>query len=144
MVPVCIHVEYCVIGVYRISCHHPQIITIGFECQETILHSAKIVSRVHRAMNEVPSNTSMARLLKIPDQAGTLKSPMQIRKSNMLSMFTTWRCSVRNWGDLVDLMDSFQADSMKYLFFKFGLALVSSKFATLQNSFYLIPREILT
>lgn len=92
-----------------------EISTTSSQCQGMILHSVGNIPHIHQSMNDVPSNTSTARLLKIPNLGRTKRSPVQMENGAMPSIFTTSQFAVRSCSDLVHLTDSLQASGRNVL-----------------------------
>lgn len=113
-----------------------EIITTGFEWKGISLCSVGFIPRIYQSVTSIPSNTSTARFPTIPSQVHMRRSPLQIKNGTMSSLFTASWTSVYNAGDLIDLIDSFQAEGSKSLLVKFGPAPISNKLATVNEAFY--------
>lgn len=71
------------------------------------------------------------------------RSLMRLNNGTIPSVFTTSRLAVRNGGDSVNLLESFQPGGRKSLLIKLGWVPVSSKLAVVNKAFDLAPIEIL-
>lgn len=69
---------------------------------------------------------------------------MQVNNGRMPSLFTAWGVAIRNFRELIDLVDSFQAYDRKFLLINLGLALVLSEQASVNKELELKPIKMLT
>lgn len=121
-----------------------EIIAICFRHEGTILQSVGNIQRVHWWMNKVPSNTSAVKLSKTPDQERSGRSPVPMDICTISSMFSTSWLDAGSCGELIDLMESFQASDPKSLLITSEQPLRLCTFPAVSKAFYVSPMDILT
>lgn len=85
-----------------------EIIATSFECQLMTVRLEGNIPQMHRSINDVLNNASTARFSTIPRQVPTRMSPMPMSNGPKPSLFTPLQLAVRNWGNVIDLVDSIQ------------------------------------
>lgn len=86
-----------------------EIMTTGFECQRTILHSLGNILHTYRSMKDVLRSTSTLRFSALPNKARGRSLPVRIINGTMSSTLTALCLAICNFGNSTDSMDSFQS-----------------------------------
>lgn len=85
------------------------------------------VWEVHWSINDVLSHTFKARFSTIPNNLPTFQSPIPTDRGTMRLSLTTWRLSIREGGNLTDLITSSHPSGRTLIFTKSGLAPLSGR-----------------